>query len=87
MRSTSTRKYFQLLDRFGFAYISGLFTFLVSSVIWVVISYQLNFLMPFSTVWWLTGIVATLGFLLQENIVFVIFEKLLFIFKVILQIY
>ena len=70
----------RLFDRFAVAGFSGITAFLTGLLIWFVLvgfNYLgvFVFVLPFSVIWWFTGAMALLGFLLLDNLLAEIFGK------------
>ena len=70
----------RLFDRFAVALFSGVTAFLTGLAIWFVFvgfNYMgtFVFVIPFSIIWWFTGVMALLGFLLLDNLIAEIFGK------------
>ncbi len=62
-----------LIDRFAVAFLSGVFAFITGCVLWLMLVAVFNrrghsvLLIPFDFIWWFTGVMTFLGFLLVEN--------------------
>jgi hypothetical protein len=74
------------------AFLSGLFAFVTAGILWFGLaginrgSNQI-IILPISTVWWFTGIMAFLGFFLVENLLVSVLDKVLKIVKILFSIH